>query len=148
MSLIVVGLDGSQQSERALGWALQYGAARSLSVQAVTVVNTKDLDDDARAVRLAEAERSAAAMVRRAVDACCCAPTVTYEVVEGDPNVALVDASQRAELVVLGSHPMSSLRNAALGTVTLACIRLGSCPVLVIPVDAPSAAHCGELVPV
>ena len=148
MSLIIVGLDGSQQSERALGWALQHGAARSLAVQAVTVVNTKNLDHRSREARLAEAERSVSAMVERAVDACCCAPTVTYEVVEGDPSIALVDATQRAELVVLGSHPMSSLRNAALGTVTLACIRLGSCPVLVIPVDAPNAAPCSDLVPV
>jgi len=148
VSLVIVGLDGSQQSQRALEWALQYGAARSLAVQAVTVVNTKNLDDRARTARLAEAERSASAMVRDAVDACCCAPTVTYEVLDGDPAIALVDATQRAELVVLGSHPMSSLRNAALGTVTLACIRLGSCPVLVIPVDSPKAALCGDLVPV
>jgi nucleotide-binding universal stress UspA family protein len=148
MSLIIVGLDGSEQSERALGWALQYGAARSLPVQAVTVVNTKDLDEGSRAKRLAEAERSASEMVRRAVDACCATPTVTYEVVEGDPGIVLVDATHRAELIVLGSHPMSSLRNAALGTVSLACIRMGSCPVLVVPVAAPDAALCGDLVPV
>jgi nucleotide-binding universal stress UspA family protein len=65
--------------------------------------------------------------------------------VEGDPAIALVDATHRAELVALGSHPMSSLRDAALGTVTLACIRLGACPVMVIPVDVPNPAPCADL---
>jgi nucleotide-binding universal stress UspA family protein len=64
-------------------------------------------------------------------------PPVSYEVVPGDPAVVLVNASRSAELVVLGSHGMSKISNPALGSVSTACIRLGSCPVLVIPAGKP-----------
>jgi nucleotide-binding universal stress UspA family protein len=147
MSLIVVGVDGSEQSRRALMWALRYGAGRSAVVQAVMVVNTKDLDEQARVRLLEDAERSVSAMVDRAVQGCTRPPTVGYEVVEGDPSVVLVDATQRAELIVFGAHRMSSIRQVALGTVSLACIRMGACPVLVIPVGAPVPTPCSELVP-
>ena len=45
-----------------------------------------------------EAERLLSSMVTRAVQACTRPPTVTYEVVDGDPSVVLVDAAHRAEL--------------------------------------------------
>ena len=45
MSLVVVGVDGSDQSRRALAWALPYAAGCGATVQAVMTVNTKDLDD-------------------------------------------------------------------------------------------------------
>lgn len=63
--------------------------------------------------------------------------SVAYEVVPGDPAVELVNASRNADLVVLGSHGMSTLSNPALGSVSTACIRMGSCPVLVIPAGKP-----------
>lgn len=148
MSLVLVGVDGSEQSRRALMWALRYATGRSaVVVQAIMVVNTMDLDDKARVARLAVAERTVCAMVDRAVQACTRPPTVVYEVVEGDPSVVLVDATQRAELIVFGAHRMSSIRQVALGTVSLAAIRMGACPVLVVPVGAPESALCSELVP-
>ena len=148
MSLVVVGVDGSEQSQRALMWALRYAAGRpAVVVQAVMVVNTKDLDEQARAARLADAESSVSAMVDRAVQGCTRPRTVGYEVAEGDPSVVLVDASHRAEMLVFGAHRMSSIRQPALGTVSLACIRMGACPVLVIPVGAAEPLPCGELVP-
>jgi hypothetical protein len=61
--------------------------------------------------------------------------------------VVLVDAAHRAELIVFGTHRMSSLRNPALGTVSLDCIRLGDCPVLIIPDGVAEPSRCGDLVP-
>lgn len=147
MSLIVVGVDGSDQSRRALTWALRYASGRTAVVQAVMVVNTKNMSDAQREARLVEAERTVSGMVTRAIEGCASPPTVTYEVVEGDPSVVLVDATLRAELIVFGSHRMSSIRSPALGTVSLACIRMGTCPVLVIPAGVAEPAPCGDLVP-
>ena len=146
MSLIVAAVDGSEQSRRALMWALRYAVGRDAIVQAVMAVDTKNMDEAGRRARLEEAERLLSSMVTQSLDACTRPPRVTYEVVEGDPSVVLVDATHRAELIVFGSHRMSSLRNPALGTVSLACIRLGDCPVLVIPAGVAEPSRCGELV--
>ncbi len=147
MPLIVAAVDGSEQSRRALIWALRYTAGRDASVQAVMAVNTENLDEQDRRARLDEAERIVSGMVVKAVVACPRPPTVTREVVEGDPSGVLVDATHRAELIVFGSHRVSSIGNPALSTVSLACIRMGTCPVLVIPAGAPEPARCGDLVP-
>lgn len=147
MSLIVAAVDGSEQSRRALMWALRYAVGRDVIVQAVMAVDTKNMDEGDRRARLEEAERLLSRMVTQAVQACTRPPTVTYEVVDGDPSVVLVDATHRAELIVFGSHRMSSLRNPALGTVSLACIRLGDCPVVVIPAGVVESSPCGDLVP-
>jgi len=146
MSLIVAAVDGSAQSCRALRWALRYAAGRDATVQAVMAVDTKNMDEGDRRVRLDGAERLLSGVVDRALEGCPRPPTLTYEVAEGDPSVVLVDATHRAELIVLGSHRMSSLRDPALSTVSLACIRLGACPVLVIPAGAAEPSPCGELV--
>lgn len=145
MSLIVVGVDGSEQSRRAFDWAVTYAADRSAVVQAITTVETKDLADDERQARLVAAERMVARLVTDATQDVPSPPRITYDVVEGDPSIVLVDASRGADLIVLGSHGMSSLRNPALGSVSLACIRMGSCPVLVIPAGIPERIEGADL---
>lgn len=144
--MIVVGVDGSEQSYRALAWAVEHAIGRASTVQAVMAVQTKNDDDATRRNRLAEAERTVARMVNDVLARVAQAPTVTYEVVEGDPSIVMVDASQRAELLVFGAHGMSSIRQTALGTVSADCIRMGACPVLVIPVGMPQPAPSGDLV--
>ena len=145
MSLIVVGVDGSEPSRRALTWALRHGSRTGLAVQAIAAVETKNLDDQARRQRLDDAEQALARTVDRAAESCTTTPVLTYEVVEGDPTVVMVDASHRAELIVLGAHPMTSIRHPELSTVSVACIRMGACPVLVVPAGAAEPAPCADL---
>lgn len=145
MSLIVVGVDGSEPSRRALTWALRHGARTGLAVQAIAAVDTKNMDEQTRVARLADAEQALAHTVERAADACTTTPVLTYEVVEGDATVALVDASHHAELIVLGAHPMTSIRHPELSRVSVACIRMGACPVLVVPAGVAEPAPCADL---
>jgi nucleotide-binding universal stress UspA family protein len=147
MPLIIVGVDGSEQSERALSWARAEAALLSATVQAVTVVDTRTLAEDEREQRLATAELMLADMVSRVCSAQPGHVNVTYEVLEGDPMVVLVDATRRAEFIVFGSHQQTSIRNPALSTVSLACIRMGHCPVLVIPVGVREPELHADLVP-
>ncbi len=137
MTLVVVGVDGSEQSRRALDWAVAYAAGCGAAVQAIMTVSTKDVSDAERADLMLEAETVLTDLVTGAVAARAAAPPVASEVVEGDPAMVLVDATRSADLVVLGSHGMSRISNPVLGSVSLACIRLGSCPVLVIPAGRP-----------
>lgn len=145
MTLVVVGVDGSAQSRRALDWALPYAAQRGATVQAIMTVDTKDLDEAERGARWADAEQTLVRMVAESLESSRHRPVVSYELVEGDPVVALVDATRGADLIVLGSHGMSSISNPVLGSVSLACIRMGSCPVLVIPWGRPDSLSHGEL---
>jgi nucleotide-binding universal stress UspA family protein len=143
VALVVVGIDGSEQSRRALDWALTYATGCAAAVQAIMTVSTKDLPDPAD--RLRTAERTLLGMVDAARRARPDAPVVSAEVIDGDPAVVLVDATRGADLVVLGSHGMSKISNPALGSVSLACIRLGSCPVLVIPAGRPEPVQGEEI---
>jgi nucleotide-binding universal stress UspA family protein len=142
---VLVGVDGSEQSRRALAWALPYAALVGTTVEAVmTVPKTGDSAETHAMVR--EAEAALSALVDEAIAEHAEAPSVSYRVVPGDPAVVLVNASRSAELVVLGSHGMSSLSNPALGSVSTACIRMGSCPVLVIQAGKPETTEDEELV--
>jgi nucleotide-binding universal stress UspA family protein len=133
---VLVGVDGSDQSRRALSWALQYASERGAAVEAImTVPRTDDTAETRAMVHQAAAELQA--VVDEVVAAAASAPPVSSEVVEGDPAVVLVNASRNADLIVLGSHGMSRISNPALGSVSTACIRMGSCPVLVIPAGKP-----------
>lgn len=145
--MIVVGVDGSHQSRRALVWAVKHAVDTSSPVQAVSVVSTAGMDDVERAAQLSSAERMVSEMVEQAVRDLPLPMAVTYEVVEGDPTVVMLDASRRADLLVFGAHEMTSIRQTALGTVSAACIRMGACPVLVIPVAVPDPVVSGDLVP-
>lgn len=132
MKPVLVGVDGSPQSARALEWALEYAAARDLAVEAVMTVPEAG-DSQAMNAQVRAAEETLAAIVDAALDGRPDPPVVSREVVVGDPAVVLVNASEAAEVVVLGSHGNSRTTNPVLGSVSLACIRMGSCPVLVIP---------------
>jgi nucleotide-binding universal stress UspA family protein len=103
----------------------------------MTVKKTDDAAETAAMVR--EAEAALTELVNEAVAGADEAPPVSYEVVPGDPAVVLVNASSNAALIVLGSHGMSKISNPVLGSVSTACIRMGSCPVLVIPSGQPES---------
>ncbi len=138
MRPVLVGVDGSEQSRQALAWALPYAASVGTGVEAImTVPKTEDAAETAANVRAAEAVLGQ--IIDDAISSVDDAPSVSYEVVPGDPAVVLVNASNNAALIVLGSHGMSTISNPVLGSVSTACIRMGSCPVLVIPSGKPES---------
>lgn len=101
----------------------------------MTVPKTSDSAETHAMVR--EAQATLSALVDEALAEVAEPPPVSYNVTPGDPAVVLVNGSRNADLVVLGSHGMSKLSNPALGSVSTACIRMGSCPVLVIQAGKP-----------
>lgn len=140
MRPVLVGVDGSEQSRAALAWALAYAADAGAAVEAVMTVPASDDADKMR-----EAAATLTSVVEETVAGVDDPPPVSSEVVVGDPAVVLVNASRDASLVVLGSHGMSRISNVVLGSVSTACIRMGSCPVLVIPPGKPEPATEGNV---
>jgi len=139
---IVVGVDGSEISRRALGWALDEAARTGYQVRAITTwsagmsVQPGLFDPKAAAER---AEHLLAEEVRT-VNADRPVPVpVQQQVIEGEPGKTLVAASAEATLLVLGSHGHSRLFQALVGSVTAECVRHAACPVVIIP-----PVHRGE----
>jgi nucleotide-binding universal stress UspA family protein len=137
--LVVVGVDGSEAGCRALRWALREAARRGSAVEVITAWSyplraTAPMapatgDDLAAAAKVAQDEAVAAELAALDVPA----PTVSREVVEGDPVRVLARASTRAAFLVVGSHGHGLLRSALLGSVSEGCIRHATSPVVVVP---------------
>jgi nucleotide-binding universal stress UspA family protein len=134
---VVVGVDGSPASLVALAAAWDEAAARDAVLRVVhawalpglgSVTGRKYADlvrgavDDAHAL-LDQAEAQVAAG----------RPAVKTERVLGDRGAAaeLVDASQGAQLLAVGTHGDGALRGLLLGSTTQAVLRHAHCPVLV-----------------
>jgi nucleotide-binding universal stress UspA family protein len=83
----------------------------------------------------AEGQRRAELMLREAVDRMRSdhpAVTVEMAVVEGPPARVLVDMSEDADLLVVGTRGMGGFRGLLLGSVSIQCVHHAHCPVTVV----------------
>jgi nucleotide-binding universal stress UspA family protein len=64
-------------------------------------------------------------------------PPVTRHVVQASATEALAQASQHADLVVVGTHGRGPVRSFLLGSVSLSVIKHAACPVVVMPPAHP-----------
>lgn len=117
----MVGVDGSPHSERAVRWAAE--EAR-LQRRTLLVVSVAEADGIAAARDVA----TAAAGVARHHE-----PEIEIDVLTlvGDPRTVLVEASQRAHLVVLGSRGRGTIRSLLLGSVSTTVLRSTACPLVI-----------------
>lgn len=77
--------------------------------------------------------------VDRASDTMTDVPPISEYSVEGDPMHILPELAHRAAMLVVGRHQGGLVRQALLGSVSAACVRHATCPVVVIP--SAVAAH-------
>ncbi len=133
---VVVGVDGSPVSEDALAFAFDAAATRRVPLVAVRCYEPPVFYPDSaivvdwEAVHTEEqevlAERLAGWGERY--------PDVPVErvVVQGVPAAVLVEQSETAQLVVVGSHGHGSLAGLILGSVSRAVLHRAHCPVAVV----------------
>jgi nucleotide-binding universal stress UspA family protein len=139
---IIVGVDGSEVSRRALDWAVREAGLRgaALTVLAVHQVASNywtgspehyPADQPVTEVMRKAAEEAVQKAVSQAGEP---APaSVTVRAVSGLPAQELVGASSGADLVVVGSNSGSELSQMLLGSVTNKVVNQAACPVVVIP---------------
>jgi nucleotide-binding universal stress UspA family protein len=122
---VVVGYDGSPRSAAALGWGINETREHGGHVVAVVAWHHSVLVPGDRGRREAEqaAEEVADLAREQLVDA---GVEAEVRVVEGDPAMALLDASQLARMLVLG-EPHHGLGR--LGSVARRCQADAACPV-------------------
>lgn len=147
---ILIGVDGSEESDRAAKRGIELASAFGASVTALHVVeqSTLDLarDEEASAIR---ANREAVfSGVESAAEAA--GRPVATEVVEGSPAKQLTERASEsgAGLLVLGRQGASGIGERLLGSVTERVLSRTDVPAFVVPGDAePSADYDRLLVP-
>ncbi|KAA5825488.1 universal stress protein [Saccharopolyspora hirsuta] len=149
---LVVGVDGSAASARALRWALVEGRRRGVPVFALEVWESHAVT--AGPGPLLMYPNLAPHHVReqhwqnltRLVHECMGAassPEVHAELVEGDAAAVLADRSAHAAMLVLGDRGRGRVADAVLGSTALRCIHRARCPVLVVPAGVEPEAESG-----
>lgn len=134
MGFVVVGVDGSEISTRALTWAVRYAEHFDHRVLAVTgfvipwtifVAPTYQPEDYARDAQ-EMLDRSVAATRELVPDV-----AIEARLVQERPATALTMASRGAELLVVGAHGHRALPDVHIGSVANACVNHAPCPVVV-----------------
>ncbi len=128
---IVVAVDGSDHSDRAVRWAVEQAALETRPLVAVAVAG-----DTGTA-----AEDAVAAARGLAPDL-----PVRGASVAGEPREVLIDLSTEAHLLVVGSRGRGSLRGILLGSVSAAVSAQSACPVVVCRPSGGDPVQSGVLV--
>lgn len=134
---IVVGVDGSEPSMRAVDWAVDEAVLRGVSLRLVYASLWERYEGTSLAQDLGKPEEQVTAQdivetaARRAHSR---RPDVkvTTDVLPEEPEYALVRESRTASVMVLGSRGRSSLAEALLGSVSVTVAGHAHCPVIVL----------------
>ena len=134
VSRIVVGLDGSEESVRALEWAVRQAGLTGSRLQVITVWQWPAMYGTAPMPEIDYEGDTRRAVVGRVDEVRAHHPDleIDFDVVAGPAAQALVQASSGAELLVVGSRGHGAFAGALIGSVSLHCVHQAHCPVVVI----------------
>ncbi len=132
---IVVGVDGSDSSKEALKWAISQAQLSGDTLEAVIAYdipmaaygglpNGFDLGTHSRNL----AEKT----VAEVIESTGAHLEIPIKVIENNPSVALLKASESADLLVIGSSGHGPFAGTLLGSVAQRCVHHASCPVVVV----------------
>ncbi len=141
---IIVGVDGSDHSYRALVWAMHEAAQHTMPL---TVMTVSPFPARPAAMTLwglptlpegGFNQEHARRAVQEPVDKAASeisgtTPQVTVSVATGQPAEELVMASRDADLLVVGSRGTGGFTRLLLGSVSSQVVHHAACPVVVIP---------------
>ena len=136
--LVVVGVDGSAESVAALRWAARYAAASGARVQALLAWHYPGAVGGPPMEKAPEAiHEQTDAQMHETLDAAIAkagqeAAGVEKHTAYGHPAQALIEASNEADLLVVGRHGHGAFRGMLLGSVSIHCVTGAHCPVVVI----------------
>lgn len=140
MSGIVVGVDGSPNADSALKWAMSEAVLRKTSLTVLAVHQVPAGYWTGQPVPVAGDEPLVAEMrkaTERAVEEAAAATgarpdPVTVVALSGFPARALIDASEQADLLVVGARGGGGFSALVLGSVAAQVVHHACCPVVVV----------------
>jgi nucleotide-binding universal stress UspA family protein len=141
MSGILVGVDGSGHSQRALAWAMREAAIRHVPLTVLTVheqirgyfgglvtfPDDAELAAKVRRLVQTEAEEVLAGLDGPAPE------TISVEVTMGSPVEEIVQAGKDADMIVVGSRGAGGFSRLMQGSVSSLVTQHAHCPVVIIP---------------
>ena len=141
MERIVVGVDGSEASRRALNWALDEARRRRCLVDAVHaweapyLVGYPYAGSQPGPVTYEQAAKERLDRVVDGADASGLAAPVSRILRMGHPAGTILDQAKGADLVVVGSRGLGGFRGLLLGSVSQQVAHHASCPVVIVPAE-------------
>jgi nucleotide-binding universal stress UspA family protein len=151
-NLIVVGVDGSEGGRRALRWAVAEAQRTEAAVKAVTAWSWEAGHQPAFTTGPTGQRERAEAICAREV-ATIAAETgttvpIACEVVEGREDQVLTATARDARMLVLGGHGYGHLHHPLIDSVSEACVRRATCPIVVVPFprSAPFPAELAAVI--
>jgi nucleotide-binding universal stress UspA family protein len=141
MSGILVGVDGSGHSQRALAWAMQEAAVRHVPLTVLIVheavrgyysgmaiyADDPARTEEARTAAQAETDKVLAGLAGPRPD------SITVKAVHGFPVEELINAGKDADMIVLGSRGAGGFSRLMMGSVAGQVAQHAHCPVLLVP---------------
>jgi nucleotide-binding universal stress UspA family protein len=136
---IIVGIDGSARSRKALEWAVREAGIRHAPLTVLTVCQPVtgflgsavaypgDLEEHARKAAIEEVEEVTEQMAFEGRPA-----SVAVQAVLGIPAEELLKAAADADMIVVGSRGAGGFKKLRLGSVSSHVVHHGHCPVVVI----------------
>jgi nucleotide-binding universal stress UspA family protein len=139
-SRIVAGVDGSSSSLSALRWAIRQAGLTGAAVDAVIAWHNPASQGGygwitAGPEQNYDFQEVAAKTLTEAISGTlepASGVSVRTQVTEGHPAQILLDASDGADLLVVGSRGHGGFAEGLLGSVSQHCVQHASCPVVVI----------------
>ncbi len=136
---VVVGVDGSDTSNAATVWAARTAAAHGAPLRLVAaqpppvipggmLVTSQSYFDDlnAESHRILDAAKGLAEDAAAGIE-------VETSLHNSSPIPLLLDLSEQARMIVLGTRGRGALRSALLGSVATGVVTHARCPVVVVP---------------
>ena len=138
--LVVVGVDGSEESVAALRWAGAYAKATGATVRALIAWHYPDVAGMAPVGHApAPIRHESEQLVQDTLDQAVrkvypdpAAAGVQTRIAYDHPSQALVEASKEASLLVVGSRGHGAFTGMLLGSVSMHCVTGAFCPVTVV----------------
>ena len=142
---IIVGIDGSGHSRRALDWAIHEAAVRHTPLTVLTVHRAvssfwtaaaveypgdEELTADARKVAQEETDLALEGLTAQARP-----PEVTVLAVPGFPAEAILNMAKDADMIVVGSRGAGGFKKLLMGSVATQVTHHAHVPVVVIPAE-------------
>jgi nucleotide-binding universal stress UspA family protein len=140
MQRIVVGVDGSEGSCRALEWAYAEAERRGVALEVVAAwahpplpVTPEALAWSAQVGDLGPATKQMVDEMLQRVIGDRADVDIETTIVEGSPATVLLNEADDAEMLVVGSRGLGGFRSLLLGSVSQQCAQHGTCPVVIVP---------------
>ena len=139
---IVVGIDGSHNSSKALEWAMTEAAVRKTPLTVLTVhsvmasywsgqpVTLPGDEDEVNKVRKSAESAVADVAAKLGADQ---PESVTVTAVNGFTAQALIDATKDSDLLVVGTRGGGGFGSLLMGSVSSQVVHHANCPVVVVP---------------